>query len=350
MLHEMITMRRAQILDRYRVASVEAPHVSDPLRGASLFLDQLALALRHASGTTAAIRESAAVHAADMRAEGFTVVQVVRGYGALCQVLTKLAIETDTAIRTEEFQILNFTLDEATAAAVTEYTRLREYEGTERLGRLSHDLRDILHRTMLAYDMVRDGSVALNGSTAELVTRSLRSLGKLIERELTDVRLSVGMHHAATFSVRDLVADVALVAELDARANGIQFFVASQPEDDVALHVDRQIIESVLGNLLTNAVKFSHKGGRVSLLSRASDARVFFDVQDECGGLPIGQTQQLFRPFAQAGTNRRGVGLGLAICHDGAVANGGTVSVRNLPGDGCVFTLELPRHVPTPPA
>jgi signal transduction histidine kinase len=350
MLHEMITTRREQILDRYRAAVVDVPRVSDPLHGASLFLDQLALALRHTSGTIHAIRENAAVHAAEMRAEGFTVVQVVRGYGAICQVLTKLAIETDTAIRNEEFQILNLTLDEATAAAVTEYTRLREYEGTERLGRLSHDLRDILHRTILAYDMVRDGSVALNGSTADLVTRSLRSLGKLIDRELTDVRLSVGMHHAATFTVRELVADVALVAELDARANGIQFFVASQAEDEVALHVDRQIIESVLGNLLTNAVKFSHKGGRVSLLSRASEGRVFFDVQDECGGLPIGQTQQLFRPFAQAGTNRRGVGLGLAICHDGALANGGTVSVRNLPGEGCVFTLELPRHVSAPTA
>jgi signal transduction histidine kinase len=70
---------------------------------------------------------------------------------------------------------------------------------------------------------------------------------------------------------------------------------------------------------------------------------VRFDVEDECGGLPEGATEELFRPFEQRGSNRTGVGLGLSVCVKGARANGGQIRVRNLPGKGCIFTFELPR-------
>jgi signal transduction histidine kinase len=70
---------------------------------------------------------------------------------------------------------------------------------------------------------------------------------------------------------------------------------------------------------------------------------VLFDVEDECGGLPPGSTDNLFRPFEQQGTDRTGVGLGLSISLKAARANGGDICVRDLPGRGCVFTLDLPR-------
>jgi signal transduction histidine kinase len=71
---------------------------------------------------------------------------------------------------------------------------------------------------------------------------------------------------------------------------------------------------------------------------------VLIEVEDECGGLPAGKAEDLFRPFEQRGTNRSGLGLGLAIARESVETNGGLVRARNLPGRGCVFTIDLPRQ------
>jgi signal transduction histidine kinase len=71
------------------------------------------------------------------------------------------------------------------------------------------------------------------------------------------------------------------------------------------------------------------------------------DVEDECGGLPPGNLEELFQPFSQRGTGRDGLGLGLSISQRGAEANGGVIRVRDLPGKGCVFTIDLPRLPPS---
>jgi signal transduction histidine kinase len=81
----------------------------------------------------------------------------------------------------------------------------------------------------------------------------------------------------------------------------------------------------------------------------ATAQRVLFDVQDECGGLPSGNADELFRPFEQRGSNRTGLGLGLAFSRWAIEAHHGRIYARNLPGEGCVFTIDLPRaHVPEP--
>jgi hypothetical protein len=69
---------------------------------------------------------------------------------------------------------------------------------------------------------------------------------------------------------------------------------------------------------------------------------VLIEVADQCGGLPLGDPDELFRPFAQRGSDRSGLGLGLSITRRGVEANDGTLSVRNRPGKGCVFTINLP--------
>ena len=111
---------------------------------------------------------------------------------------------------------------------------------------------------------------------------------------------------------------------------------------------DRQILAAAVSNLLHNAFKFTRKHGHVSLTARATADRVLFDIEDECGGLPPGKPEELFRPFEQRGTDRSGIGLGLSICLKAAKANAGEIHVRDLPGKGCVFTLDLPRKPPPP--
>ncbi len=350
-LRDFIVENRSEIIARCRalVASRPAPRATDlELEyGVPLFLDQMVEAFGDIKTPTSTITTTAIEHARELRQRGFTVAQVVRDYGGVCQTVTKLAAEKGASITASDFRSFNLILDDAIAGAVTEYSRLREHEGTERLGRLSHDLRDMLHRSLLAFDALKSGSVGMTGATADVLARSLGGLKKLIDRELAEVRIEAGLHYAETISIRELLEDLEVVSAMEARARGMNFSTTSSVPDEVVLHGDRQAIESILGNLVQNAFKFTRPGGTIAVDTHVAGDRVVFDVRDECGGLPAGDIQELFKPFEQRGGDRGGLGLGLAICYQSARTNGGEIKVLDRPGIGCVFSLELPRHART---
>lgn len=105
---------------------------------------------------------------------------------------------------------------------------------------------------------------------------------------------------------------------------------------------DRRLLRSALGTLIGNAVKFTHEGKAVAVRAARQEELVQIEIEDQCGGLPAGDPQELFTPFVQRGKDKTGFGLGLAIVKQAAEAHGGKVSLHNLPGTGCVFSLELP--------
>ena len=93
---------------------------------------------------------------------------------------------------------------------------------------------------------------------------------------------------------------------------------------------DRQILAAALATILQNAVKFTRARGRVALDAYAVADRVLIGVEDECGGVPEGKAEELFRPFEQLSVERTGLGLGLPISRRGVEANGGQLYARNL--------------------
>jgi signal transduction histidine kinase len=351
MLHDFVTANRAEIIARCRAKMstrpVPRPTEVELERGVPLFLDQLADTLRLALAVNPAITTTAAAHAAGLLHDGFTIAQVVHNYGGICQTITQMAGESDLPITTTEFRTLNSCLDEAIAGAVTEYSRVREYEGTERLGHLAHELRNLLNSAVLSYQMLKSGSVGISGSTGAVLGRSLAGLQGLVDRELAEVRLSAGLHHRETVVVREFIEDVEAAATLEANARGLEFSVSSV-SDDVTVYVDRAILASVVANLLQNAFKFTRAGGRVLLQVHATADRVHIDVEDQCGGLPPGKVTELFGRFEQRGTDRTGLGLGLSVCERGMRVNGGEIQVHDLPGTGCIFTVDLPRDLRSP--
>jgi signal transduction histidine kinase len=110
----------------------------------------------------------------------------------------------------------------------------------------------------------------------------------------------------------------------------------------VEVDVDRQILAGAIANLMQNAFKFTRSSGHVSLRTSVKDGRALIQVEDECGGLPPGRAEELFDAFQQRGEDRRGLGLGLFISRKGVEASGGLLGVQDLPGRGCVFTIDLP--------
>jgi signal transduction histidine kinase len=95
-------------------------------------------------------------------------------------------------------------------------------------------------------------------------------------------------------------------------------------------------------NLLQNAFRHTPAGGTVVLRAQARGQRLLVEVEDECGGIPE-STGDLFRPFGdRRATDRSGLGLGLSIARKAVRAHSGDILVRNMPGKGCIFAIDVP--------
>ena len=112
----------------------------------------------------------------------------------------------------------------------------------------------------------------------------------------------------------------------------------------IVIKGDRDQLLSALTNLLQNAFKFTQRDTEVVLNAYATGDTVFIEVKDHCGGLPAGTMDTMFMPFTQHSTDKSGMGLGLSIAKRYVEADGGTLTVQDEPGVGCVFTMNLPRH------
>jgi len=372
-LHEFLTLNRAGLIERCRlkVATRLAPKVTDAelTHGIPAFLDQLIKTLRveqtsepmrsrRVSGpagggpVVSEIGATAALHGRELSLQGFTVEQVVHDYGDLCQAITDLAFERGAQIEIDEFRTLNRCLDNGIADAVTEYafqrSALVENRSVkalnERLGFLAHELRNHLHVATLAVVAIKAGNVGLTGATGAVLDRSLIGMRSLIDRSLAEVRVEAGMlAQHQLISLAGFLADVKISALLEAQARGC-ILTVGDVDPELALDVDQELLFSAVGNLLQNAFKFTQRHTEVSLTAYAVADRIRIDVEDHCGGLPLGAAEDVFLPFKQSGADRSGLGLGLTICRRSVEANSGVLRVHDVPGSGCVFTIDLPRH------
>ncbi len=194
----------------------------------------------------------------------------------------------------------------------------------------------------MSFQTLKTGSVGIGGSTAGLLDRSLRRLAALTDSSFAQVRLEAGTRTAKRISLREVIEEVEVAASMEASARGLELTVA--PVDSgVEVMADRQLLAAAVTNLLQNAFKFTRAHGHVRLGIFPTDDRVRIEIEDECGGLPPGLADDLFRPFEQRSGDRTGLGLGLSISRKSVEADGGEIHVRDLPGSGCIFTIDLPR-------
>jgi signal transduction histidine kinase len=372
-LHEFIKTNRAVLIDQCRamVASRSEPKAAGMVlpHGVPIFLDQLVetLTIEQASeplrsrmasdmprASVSEIGSMAALHGRDLLERGFTLEQVVRDYGDVCQAVTNLAYKTGAPIEVDEFRTFNRCLDNAIAGAVTEYAyrqaALTAEDGFQalnsRLGPLAHELRNYLHIATYAVRAIKAGSVGMSGATGAVLDRSLIGMRNLIERSLAEVRVTAGLPpRLRSIRLADFIGEVASSASLDPLARECEFTVTNTGRD-MEFDVDPEMLAAAVGNLLQNAFKFTKRHSEVRLHARVAGGRVLIEVEDHCGGLPSGIPEKLLLPYVQSGKDRSGLGLGLDICRRSVEANNGVLRVRDVPGSGCIFTIDLPPSQP----
>jgi PAS domain S-box-containing protein len=146
--------------------------------------------------------------------------------------------------------------------------------------------------------------------------------------------------------VGEVLDSVTPLIELQTREKGLSYSVQLC---EVSAYADRQKVEQILINLLTNAAKFTLSGGSIAARCNADDLNVRITVTDTGVGIPEDQLDSIFEPFVQIGRGLtrplEGTGLGLSISRDLAAGMNGTLTVQSKLGTGSTFTLTLPRWV-----
>ena len=371
-MHRFLVNNRDELIARCKLKAAQRPYRAASeerlVQGVSMFLDQLTRTLAAetnndgdasvkisgpSGGDALALSEigvSATAHGKALLNLGYTVDQVVHDYGDVCQAITDLAFERDAPFTVDQFRTLNRCLDNAIADAVAEFSFQRDAQISvhqiagekQRLGFLVHELRNALGTATLAFRALDVGNMTVRGATGAVLSRSLEALNLLIGGALVEVR-GEKPHERQTFSVASFIADSAIAGRFSADSLG-RIFEVCDVDPLLAINANRELLHAALANLLQNAFKFTHANTAVTLNAHAFGEFVLIDVEDHCGGLPPKGVENMFVPFKHSGHANAGLGLGLSIARQSVEADLGTLSVRDVPGTGCVFTISLPRH------
>ncbi|QYG07556.1 sensor histidine kinase KdpD [Janthinobacterium sp. PAMC25594] len=374
MMHLFLAENRAELERRCRDKVAKRPmrfSTEIQLReGIPIFLDQLIRTLKAeeagklaqslaisgsadgSAASTSELADSASTHGGQLLALGYSVSQVVHDYGDLCQAVSDLAVALDEQFAVEEFRTLNRCLDNGIAEAVSEFSQRRDVliadeqavQLSQRIGYFAHELRNHLSTASLAVAAIKQGGMGVTGATGAVLDRSLVGLRTLIDRSLAEVRVEAGLTlQRSVFYLDNFISELRYSASLEADLLCCTLIV-----DEVApllqLNADQDLLLSAVGNLLQNAFKFGSPKGAVVLRAYAHGERIRIEVEDNGAGMPPQAANDLFLPFTQGGANKTGLGLGLSIARRSVEANDGTLSVKSVPGHGCVFIIDLPRH------
>lgn len=213
---------------------------------------------------------------------------------------------------------------------------------------VSHDLRSPLGVVQLAAQLLQDRSLSEEKRRAA-IERQLRAVGQA--ERLVDDLLEITRAEAGDIQLeRRAVAPEQLLAQAGetfadaARIADVKLsWEAERSVPKVWADPDRAL--RILSNLLSNALQFTPAGGAIRLRAEGAGEAVSFAVSDTGSGIEAVDRQHLFDPFWQAGRRhgeRRGVGLGLAICKSLVEAHGGRIGVESEVGCGSTFTFTLP--------
>ncbi len=215
---------------------------------------------------------------------------------------------------------------------------------------ISHDLKNpfssLLSISELMVDSFDDADKDDHRAGFRKINQSVKLLLSLLENLLTWSSSQRGKIKCdpVRFNLSKLIQENINLHKLSAEKKGIKLL--SPLDDSIYAHGDREMINSVVRNLITNAVKFTDRDKKVEVIVRQKEMDIEVNVVDEGIGITRENMEKLFRidkKIKSTGTaGEKGTGLGLIICKDFVEKNGGKITVLSKPGEGTTFRFTIP--------
>ncbi len=230
-------------------------------------------------------------------------------------------------------------------ATLYESLRMAVVAREDLLSIVSHDLRNPLSAIIVGTALVKrtlpTDAPALG--TVDVIARNATRMEAMIRDLLTASKLREGKLAVETkpVPVSDVLTDVSDAFELVTRNQGIT--LTTLPAPDVRVSCDAARIAQVLANLVGNALKFTPKGGAITISATPRDEEIVFSVRDTGVGIEPSAAAHVFDRYWQKSEDAaRGTGLGLFIVKGIVESHGGRVWVESKPGEGSDFRFTLP--------
>ena len=220
---------------------------------------------------------------------------------------------------------------------------------TRFLAAASHDLRQPMHAlNLLLTALQHEHAKPMRDELMQRIDATSKAMSGLLDALLDISRLDAGgvKPQVATFELLPLLLNVRETYEGLAQIKGIEFHVRPSR---LCVHSDPMLIERILGNFVSNAIRYTPAGGRVLVAVRRRGQHCLLQVRDNGPGIEVKDQHAIFEEFVQIQNPQRdrslGLGLGLAIVQRLAHLLKHPISLRSCPGHGSTFAIELPtRH------
>jgi len=215
---------------------------------------------------------------------------------------------------------------------------------------IAHDLKNPFQGIIGFSEMIKKQAEKQNleeiAKFSDYIFNVSKQTYKLLDNLLNFTRSQIGLikYYPEIFSVKKIVEEGILLAQSNAKVKGVKLI--NEINNTIKVYADESMMNTVFRNLISNAVKFTKKGGFVKVTAETTNNEAVIKIIDNGIGIKETDIPKLFKAdlnFSTFGTqNEKGTGLGLVVCKDFIVKNGGTVSVESKVGEGSIFTVILP--------
>ncbi|HEX5315562.1 MAG TPA: sensor histidine kinase [Candidatus Kapabacteria bacterium] len=329
------------------------------------FLDELARRIRDIDNphswkeevnTEAELSDTASGHGKQRFRAGYDIIEVLKEYGILREVITDTAEADSILVAGKGGQVFSFMFNKAAAVATEAFQREKELEAQRRrkeyLAFVMHDLKTPLNAIMIATDVIKESrnDPKLVDEMIEIIQRSCERLDEFIQKTIKTEKAEVSEGTEdlipRNFELWPLAQSV--IEEHKMLAEDSSTTILNLIPANLTIYADAVALKTVYRNLLSNAIKYAPGGKIVIGMTNTRPDAIELWVRDSGAGIAPERLGKIFQKGAGDSTKKGSTGLGLSMVKKIAEAHGGTVSVESKLGEGSTFRIVLPLKTVTP--